>query len=287
MSPKKEIIRAVLNTRALPIDKFGGFTTAGRSRKLVFMTLASYANPDGTNACPSYPTLAKECGYKSESGVRNVVKWLEKNKLLVIYHKAGKDRNGKYLGTNRHDLIFESANSECQVEPAKTEGLPAKAEVQPANLETQPANLGIQPANPETTQPYRPQRPYIDRERESNPSFDKISRQVLVEISKAKGTISTKEQEAIIQLVKENDWTEKETVFATKAILSRLDTFEMKRAGNRILATLAAEIEMTRQETAKEVWQRELLEIATAQAQQEVARELAEPTEADLIEETL
>src|SRR5690348_13630279 len=90
-------IRAALDARDLPCALFGTGRGA-RTRKLVFLTLATYANPDGTNAWPSQATLVDQCGL-TDRALRDVIEWLGENGFFSeVAYKAGP------CGTNVYGL---------------------------------------------------------------------------------------------------------------------------------------------------------------------------------------
>jgi hypothetical protein len=117
-------IRAVLDARSVPFELFGH----GRSayiRKLVFMYLATWANPDGTDAYPSLQTIATHCGL-TVRGLSNVLAWLAKYGLITVEYKAS------YLGTNRYTVaLTDDALSAARLKMEADEGqasMRAKAE---------------------------------------------------------------------------------------------------------------------------------------------------------------
>src|SRR5437899_678284 len=91
-------IKAVLDARHVPFDLFG----QGRSahiRKLVYMYLATWADPDGTDAFPGLKIIAKDCGL-TVRGLSNVLEWLAQHSLLAVEYKAS------YRGTNRYAVLL-------------------------------------------------------------------------------------------------------------------------------------------------------------------------------------
>src|SRR6202035_3331764 len=68
-------------------------------RKLVFMYLATWADPDGTDAYPALKTIATDCGL-TVRGLSNILDWLSEHGLIAIEYKAS------HLGTNRYAVLL-------------------------------------------------------------------------------------------------------------------------------------------------------------------------------------
>jgi hypothetical protein len=110
-------IKAVLDARDVPIDLFG--SGKGRmTRKFVFMMIATWADPDGTNSYPSVKTIAGNCGM-TERGARKIILWLETNGLLIVEYKSGPHGTNKYT-VNVTDGSQSRACAEYALRP-KTE----------------------------------------------------------------------------------------------------------------------------------------------------------------------
>lgn len=102
-------IRAALNARDLPMELFGP-GAAAKTRKLVYQTIALWANPDGTNAFPSEKTLAAQCGL-TERGLRKTTTWLKAHHLLKV-DKYASDRH-----TNVYTvLVSDEAQAACKAQ---------------------------------------------------------------------------------------------------------------------------------------------------------------------------
>ena len=71
---------------AIPPDLFGK-ERARIVRKMVLLTIAKFADPDGTNAWPSRETIAHCCLISRES-VRKILVWLVAHGLLRVESKA-------------------------------------------------------------------------------------------------------------------------------------------------------------------------------------------------------
>lgn len=91
-------LKAVLDGRHLPIELFG-CGRASHIRKLVYNYIATWADPDGTDAYPSLETVARDCGL-TVRGLRNVISWLEEYGLIRVEYKASP------VGTNRYTVLF-------------------------------------------------------------------------------------------------------------------------------------------------------------------------------------
>jgi hypothetical protein len=103
-SPK---LKAVLDCRHVPIELFG----SGQSRfvrKLVYLYIATYADPDGTEAFPGREKIARDCGL-TVRGLDNVLRWLAHHRLIRVESKASR------LGTNRYTVLFsEEDQATCR-----------------------------------------------------------------------------------------------------------------------------------------------------------------------------
>jgi len=117
-------IKAGLDARDTPIELFGT-GAAARTRKLVFLTIALWANPDGTQAFPSMNTISTACGL-TVRGVRDVIGWLAGHHLLDVVR----------YGSERHTNLYvvrlsDEARSDCRAELERDQeqiSLQAKAE---------------------------------------------------------------------------------------------------------------------------------------------------------------
>jgi len=257
---KDHVLRAAIDARNLDCKIFGEGPGA-ITRKLVFLTIATYANPDGTGAYPSEGTLAKECGIKSRQ-IRNVITWLENEKLLRVGYKEGPK------GTNSFTVF--PTDPATQIATSH----PAIGEAVPGNAEAIPGNGGAytrQQLLPMTERPYRP------KEREARPTGSRDDAgQVIKEIGRAGGTVARKDVVAIKNLIADKDWTDAEIILGTRRILDKLDTFEMKQAGDRVSSNLDSQISLDRERTEKTARCEELIRIATERGRQEVERQLRE-----------
>jgi hypothetical protein len=65
------------------------------SEKLVLMTIASYADPDGRGAFPAQQTIADDCGL-SKRAVIKILHRLEEKQLLVIAEPSTGTRSTRY-----------------------------------------------------------------------------------------------------------------------------------------------------------------------------------------------
>ena len=99
---------------------------------------------------------------------------------------------------------------------------------------------------------------------------------MIKEIVRDGGTVTRKDVVAIKTLIAEKDWTDAEIISGTRKILDRLDTFEMKQAGDRVSSNLDSEISLEREHTAETARNQELISVATERARQDVERELRE-----------
>lgn len=257
---KDHVLRAAIDARNLDCKLFGK-GQAARTRKLVFLTIATYANSDGTRAYPSEETLAKECGIKPRQ-IRNVITWLENEGWIEVGYKKGP------RGTN----VFTVFPTDPATRIATSD--PAIGEAVSGNAEAIPGNGGAytrQQLLPITERPYRP------RERETRPTGSRDGAgQVIKEIARAGGTVTGKDVAAIKTLMAEKDWTDAEIILGTRKILDKLDSFEMKQAGDRVSSNLDSEISLEREHTAETARNQELIQSETERARQDVERELRE-----------
>jgi hypothetical protein len=84
-------------------------------RKLVYNYIATWADPDGSEAYPSRETIARDCGL-TVRGLSNVVLWLENHCLLKVEYKASR------LATNRYTVLFSEGNqAECRAAVGRDE----------------------------------------------------------------------------------------------------------------------------------------------------------------------
>jgi len=105
-------IKAVFAVRKVPIELFGIGNSAAL-RKAVLLAIASWADPDGTNACPGLKTLANVFGI-SVRGLSKVIRWLKDHQLLTVASKAGRPEKN-IVGTNNYTLtISEEDQAECR-----------------------------------------------------------------------------------------------------------------------------------------------------------------------------
>jgi Helix-turn-helix domain len=95
---KGKAIKAVLDARHVPFDLFGQ-GHAAHVRKLIYLYLATYADPDGTEAYPALTTIAKDCGL-TVRGLSNILVWLSEHGLIAVEYKAS------HLGTNRYSVLL-------------------------------------------------------------------------------------------------------------------------------------------------------------------------------------
>jgi hypothetical protein len=98
VSTKGKAIKAVLDARHVPFDLFGR-GHAAHLRKLIFLYISTFANPDGTEAYPALETIAKDCGLTIR-GLSKVLRWLKDYGLVTIKSKAS------HLGTNKYALAL-------------------------------------------------------------------------------------------------------------------------------------------------------------------------------------
>jgi hypothetical protein len=101
---KPYILKATIDSRGLSIELFG----SGRSRhqrKLVYNYVASFANPDGTSACPSLTRIARENGL-TRRGLIRIIQWLIKHHLLIVADERSK------FGTNNYTVLFSAEDQE-------------------------------------------------------------------------------------------------------------------------------------------------------------------------------
>lgn len=101
---KPYVLKATIATRSLPIDLFGAGTSR-HQRKLVLNYIATYANPDGTSACPSLQTIADDNGL-SRSGAIGIIQW------LVDHHLLAKSEQRSKFNTNDYTLLISSEDQE-------------------------------------------------------------------------------------------------------------------------------------------------------------------------------
>ena len=98
------------------LDRPPGSYGRGKDRillRLVDVTIARYANPDGSDACPARATLARHCDV-SVRAVGKCLAKLEQLGLLRIESKAG--RSGKVRGrTNSYTVLFPLRHGEMEV----------------------------------------------------------------------------------------------------------------------------------------------------------------------------
>ena len=100
-------LKAVLDGRRLPIELFGS-GHAKYIRKLVYNYIATWADPDGTEAYPGLETIARDCGL-TVRGLRSVISWLEEHGLIRVDYKASKYR------TNCYTVLFsEGDQARCR-----------------------------------------------------------------------------------------------------------------------------------------------------------------------------
>jgi predicted transcriptional regulator len=243
-----------MDTRNLSIKTFGGKTSAARIRKFVFMTLASYANPDGSNAYPSITTIAVNCGL-SDRQMQRIITWLEKHGLLHVEYKKGPK------GQNRYRLLFP-ADPDSTVSTSD----PDISEVNSDIVESDPDILGYVPGHSHVTQP----EDRIDRKRERTPLAGDASGQVVMEVRRAGGNLSRRDVAEIESLASENDWTLAEIKKATLKILASLDDWQLKQAGNLLATGLAAEIALTRQRELDQAKTEQLIQVLAERARREV-----------------
>ncbi len=95
---KGKPIKAVLDARHVAFDLFGHGHSA-HIRKLVYMYLATWADPDGTDAFPGLKLIATDCGL-TVRGLSNVLEWLAQHALIAVEYKAS------HLGTNRYTVLL-------------------------------------------------------------------------------------------------------------------------------------------------------------------------------------
>jgi hypothetical protein len=103
-------IRAVLDAiQKMPREAFG--TGKGRQgRKLVYVTIASYANPDGSSSWPALTTIA-ECALLEEKQVRRGVTWLREHGLLTT-QRVGRKNNYNVLFPGKRTLSCPDTTTE-------------------------------------------------------------------------------------------------------------------------------------------------------------------------------
>ena len=73
---------------------------ANRSQLLVLLTLADYAQDDGTDIFPKTKTLQQKALYDSDRGVQHVLQQLIQSGQIVCHKQKGPS------GTNRVDLVY-------------------------------------------------------------------------------------------------------------------------------------------------------------------------------------
>lgn len=101
---KPYVLRASIDSRSLPIELFGSGPSR-HQRKLVFNYICTYANPDGSSACPSLTTIARDNGL-SRRGVIGIIEWLEEHHLL-----AKSDERSRF-NTNNYTALFSPEDQE-------------------------------------------------------------------------------------------------------------------------------------------------------------------------------
>lgn len=262
MKKETKALRAFMDARELPLDLFYDFGDktykAARTRRDVFLMLASYAESDGTGACPSLATLARNCCLSTRQ-VQRVAEWLTEQGLLSVESKASR------YGTNKYKIIIPGKND---VDISAIDVDISKGDVDISN-----EHLDIKKCRMRDVES-------IERVREEpQPARSKDAGQVLKEITKAGGTVSRKDVAAITVLLSGKDWTDAEIISGTRKILDKLDTFEMKQAGDRVSSNLESEISIERERAAKMAEQQEQMQVATEAGRLEVERELQELTE--------
>src|SRR5437588_2469679 len=105
-------LRAVLDGRHLAPELFGS-GASHIARKLVWLYIASFADPNGTGAYPGRETIAADTGLTKRT-ITNITEWLEQHHLLAIARKASP------AGTNLYTLLFdEDAQEACRAALAK------------------------------------------------------------------------------------------------------------------------------------------------------------------------
>ena len=186
-------IKAVLDVRSLPVSLFedapGRSRSASRTRKSVLWAIASWANPDGTNAYPSLKTITEACGL-TERGLRKVIRWLEMNGFLDVEYKAGRNGTNKYaviiseesraVAQARYSLKNPTTGdpgrfdiSARSTEDTPVQGIPGTLEHQTRNQTASHAELGTKHPELCTKDPEQagsPNRP-LDRPKEDRPIY--------------------------------------------------------------------------------------------------------------------
>jgi Helix-turn-helix domain len=290
---KKETIRAAIDARNLPMKLFGGNNAGARTRKLVFLTIASYANPNGTNAFPSTKTLSTKCGI-GERQIERITGWLKDNKLLQIGYKQGK------RGTNLYRVLFPK-----DLDIAVSTSDPDISKPDLDTLKAEPDISGVVPRHSYVTQP----EDRIDREREEKtpaPAQAKISRYgkvnksnlidiMLMECQKQEAKVSARFLDGyksgsefipgLRTVVKQSDWSEGELIRGITKTLKGLDEYMLRSAGDYLLSGLAANVQLERENKEKEARMEADMQEQTANAREKVEEDLRQAIE--IIEEEL
>jgi hypothetical protein len=95
---KGKALKAVLDARRVPFVLFGQ-GHAAHLRKFIYMYLATWADPDGTEAYPALSTIAEDCGL-TVRGLSDIIDWLAEHGLITVQSK------GSHLGTNKYAVLL-------------------------------------------------------------------------------------------------------------------------------------------------------------------------------------
>jgi hypothetical protein len=218
-----------------------------------------------------------------------VFKSLEKKKRLKIFRKA-KGMRGNYpilrhgfriRSGPKEGMILDALNTSDPKSPIYRKG-EISSEDHPKNTRTtsedHPKNTRTTPY-PIRTIPDVPDVPDVPESSESaeeKPTGSKAAGQVVMEVRKAGGNLSTKNVAAITSLTAEHDWIETEIRKATQNILGTLDDWQLKQAGSFLATGLEAEIILIRRRETENAKNQELMDIATEESRRDVERQLQE-----------
>jgi hypothetical protein len=261
---RDNILRAFMDARKTTLDLFYDFEDktykAAKTRRDVFLMLASYAGADGKGAYPSMKTLADNCCI-SEKQVQRIIAWLEANGLLLVKHKGSKD------GTNLYTVLIPG-KSVTDISEVVTDIPTVVTDISEVvtDISSRFGSRGFR-ENRESER---------ERTKPAHASLEGAAGQVSKLISKAGGSILPRDLAVIQSLIAGNDWTDAEITKATELVLGKLDPFELKQAGKRLITGLPSEISIEREHTAEMTKQQELIRVATEKSKQDVERELQE-----------
>ena len=201
-----------------------------RLRKAVLMTIASYADPDGTNAWPSMKTLSSEC-LACERSIRSAIAWLRDNSLLKVEPKGTGSRLNMYTIRVPKNAATQSAVS-TEAPTGKMERSSGKMEQ--VMRQDDPINAAIlvaadRPVPPSNTP--TSYQPGPETKSKVSLGHDKIEAKELAEriaesvayVSDGQFALNARQQHMLGAVAHEKGYTAKEVSICFKGFLQHLD----------------------------------------------------------------